>query len=337
MLKSTPINVNTPPDTGEPLKFGASRIRELKQGIIELWGIDHYTGSASSGSYNDPDAGKHKQVSLVDASGDALGTISVIEDPDGNPELFFTDQADNQVQLTAGGEFGTVADGVSAYPKLRLLNTQATNADGDFKGEVVFEGRNGVISKIVGSHYGTEDDEKGRLKLEVSDGSAFKTVEINEEEIDCGGLPVKNIGEPVDDTDAVTKEYVDSKITSASESIAVSGLSFGDCTQDEKSGPTFSMEPGETIHVIVTGSISGYKTDTRIALFFNEVAGGSSSEANSDIVWIGAHDGKGQKGKNLTLAGVYTNENEITANVTPKIRKNNTSSYHSIKFTCLKF
>lgn len=209
MAKDIPINVSTPPNIGEPVKFGASRIRELKQGLIELMNVDHYVGNTTDSAYTEDAAGRHKQLTVVNASGETIGTVSVLEDEDGNKELFFTDEAENIVQLTVGGRLGSSGDGVSSNPRIRLLNTQATNAAGDSYCDVVLEGKNGIMGKITCSHYGTSNDSKGKMTLDVSDGATVKSFELNETEIKCDSRPITGVADPTNAQDAATKAYVD--------------------------------------------------------------------------------------------------------------------------------
>ena len=65
MAKEKPINISTPPNTGEPVKFGASRIRELKQGLIELMNVDHYVGNTTDSAYTEDAAGRHNSLQLL--------------------------------------------------------------------------------------------------------------------------------------------------------------------------------------------------------------------------------------------------------------------------------
>ncbi len=106
MFFSYPINVSTPGGADDP-KQGDDRIREFKNGVVELVGVDHdvtKTGDIVNGA----DAGKHKQISLLEqadiGTGSSCKPILGAQTVDGKPELVYTDEDDNDVQLTKGGK-----------------------------------------------------------------------------------------------------------------------------------------------------------------------------------------------------------------------------------------
>ena len=123
--------------------------------------------------------------------------------------MFFTDEAENIVQLTVGGKLGSSGDGVSSEPRIRLLNTQATNVAGDSYSDVLFEGKNGMMGRLTCSHYGTSNDSKGKMTLDASDGATHKTFELNETEIKCDNRPITGVADPTNAQDVATKAYVD--------------------------------------------------------------------------------------------------------------------------------
>ena len=90
----------TPADTDQASE-GAERIRDLKNDISERVEVDHsYAG--------DVDDGMHKKVTFVDPLGAKPTqandeTYLYTKDVSGTSELFFEDEAGNEVQLTAGG------------------------------------------------------------------------------------------------------------------------------------------------------------------------------------------------------------------------------------------
>jgi len=87
----------------QAIALGDNRIRELKTQLREVIEIDH--NFSSSGQ--DADYGKHNQISLLEqadlGSGAEGKPILGAQTVDGKAELLFTDEDDNDVQLTSGG------------------------------------------------------------------------------------------------------------------------------------------------------------------------------------------------------------------------------------------
>ena len=89
------------PADSEDANLGASRIRDFKVAFSERFEIDHSLAG-------DTDDGYHKQITFVDPLG-AKPTQAddqsylYSKDVSGTSELFFEDEAGNEVQLTSGG------------------------------------------------------------------------------------------------------------------------------------------------------------------------------------------------------------------------------------------
>ncbi len=115
----------TSPAGNSDLNLGDNRIREMKTQLREVIGVDHVFASSGTGD----DTGKHNQVSLVEqadiGSGDEGLPILGAQTIAGKPELVYTDEDDNDVQITKDGKLnagalGSLADvspvGSDAFP-----------------------------------------------------------------------------------------------------------------------------------------------------------------------------------------------------------------------------
>lgn len=102
-IPSVSWNENSPAGT-DSITLGDNRIREMKTQIREVMDIDHKF--ASSGQ--DADNGKHDQVSLLEKADIGTGAegkpILGAQTVSGKAELLFTDEDDNDVQITSGGK-----------------------------------------------------------------------------------------------------------------------------------------------------------------------------------------------------------------------------------------
>lgn len=101
-VPSTSWNENVP-DGSEVASLGDDRIRELKTQTREVVDIDHQFNSSGQ----DADNGKHKKVSLLEqadlGSGAQGKPILGAQTTGGKAELVFTDEDDNDVQITNAG------------------------------------------------------------------------------------------------------------------------------------------------------------------------------------------------------------------------------------------
>lgn len=91
------------PAGSDNIALGDNRIRELKTQIREVINVDH--DFPSSGQ--DTDVGQHKQVTLQEqadlGTGAVNATILGSQTVSGKGELVYTDEDDNDVQITSGG------------------------------------------------------------------------------------------------------------------------------------------------------------------------------------------------------------------------------------------
>ncbi len=93
----------TSPPGNQAISLGDNRIREAKTQIREIIDVDHDFPSSGSAADN----GQHKQVTLqeqADLGTGAVGaTILGSQTVSGKGELVYTDEDDNDIQITSGG------------------------------------------------------------------------------------------------------------------------------------------------------------------------------------------------------------------------------------------
>ena len=103
------------PTGARQISEGDNRIRELKTQIRQVIDVDHDFPSSGYAA----DVGQHKQVTLQEAADIGTGAEGVpilgAQTASGKAELTFTDEDDNDVQMTSGGNIRAESiDGV--YP-----------------------------------------------------------------------------------------------------------------------------------------------------------------------------------------------------------------------------
>lgn len=93
----------TSPAGSQNLNLGDNRMREMKTQIREVVDIDHQFNSSGQ----DADNGKHKRCTFLEqldlgtgATGECILGAQTVS---GAPELVYTDEGDNDVQITSGG------------------------------------------------------------------------------------------------------------------------------------------------------------------------------------------------------------------------------------------
>lgn len=98
----------TSPAGSDALNAGDNRIREMKTQIREVIDVDHKFNSSGT----DADNGCHDQVTLLekaDLGSGAVGkTILGSQTVSGKGELVYTDEDNNDVQITTGGKIATL-------------------------------------------------------------------------------------------------------------------------------------------------------------------------------------------------------------------------------------
>ncbi len=119
------------PDGGDYKRQGDDEIRTHKTQVREIVGVDHKYDSSGQ----DADMGKHNKVSLLEKADLGTGAegkpILGAQTVSGKAELVFTDEDDNDVQITSEGSLvGATAESIFAiiYPVGGLyISTLSTN------------------------------------------------------------------------------------------------------------------------------------------------------------------------------------------------------------------
>ena len=126
----------TSPSDGQNISQGATRIRELKVDVRERINVDHLMPGTTTA-----EGGMHRQVTFVDPLGAKPTqandqTYLYTKDASGTSELFWEDEAGNELQLTTAGELnipaplvysgkvnasGTLSDGPAGWGCSRIL------------------------------------------------------------------------------------------------------------------------------------------------------------------------------------------------------------------------
>jgi len=95
------------PAGSDIIALGDNAIRTFKVQNREILEVDHVYPTSGQ----DDDCGKHKQLTLLEQADIGTGTTGYCalgaQTVSGKPELVYTDEDDNDVQLTSGGKLGS--------------------------------------------------------------------------------------------------------------------------------------------------------------------------------------------------------------------------------------
>lgn len=134
----------TSPAGSQAISLGDDRIRELKTQIREVINVDHDFPSSGQASDN----GQHKKVTLQEQANLGTGaegtTILGSQTSGGKGELFYTDEDDNDIQITNAGKINGASVGTTAVPATGGGTGQTTIA----QGEILYGSAANVISKL---------------------------------------------------------------------------------------------------------------------------------------------------------------------------------------------
>jgi len=140
----------TNPAGSQARSLGDDRIRELKTQIREVINIDHDFPSSGSAADN----GQHKQVTLQEQANLGTGAVNATilgsQTVAGKGELVYTDEDNNDVQITNGGKINGASVGTTAVPATAGGTGQTTITQGD----IIFGSAANVLSKLSPSTAG---------------------------------------------------------------------------------------------------------------------------------------------------------------------------------------
>ena len=123
----------TTPAGGDNIAQGDDKIREAKKQIREIINVDHDFPSSGQAADN----GQHKQVTLQEQADLGTGAVSATilgsQTIDGKGELVYTDEDDNDVQLTKAGvaypsQSTTLADWATVMALVYPVGSVYTNS-----------------------------------------------------------------------------------------------------------------------------------------------------------------------------------------------------------------
>lgn len=230
---SSTYDTATPAGSDSPTQAD-DRMREIKAAIQERENVDHnwpLTGTEVS----DADAGEHRKV-LFHAPIAATPTVAAnhgdlrIADVDGKAELHWTDEDEQEIQLT---QVGQVCLGRSTAPAPVAQNTTAEDGDGGRETKITAKGTQSggevtTLGYIEFAHDGAADDEKGRVSIVVNDGDdADAPSKIGMRWLSPGTIDVTNSVSVLDEDNMASdsavhlftqqsgKAYVDNNVGSA--------------------------------------------------------------------------------------------------------------------------
>ncbi len=121
MIPTTAIN-EAEPAGADQIALGDNAVRRYKTQVREILEVNH--DFPTSG--NSATAGQHKMVTFQEQADIGSGSTGVTQlggqTIDGKPELVYTDEDDNDIQLTSGGKLHSAVDGLSAGLKQAIFN-----------------------------------------------------------------------------------------------------------------------------------------------------------------------------------------------------------------------
>lgn len=207
MAKTTPINTSNPAGDSDR-RDGDDYIRALAAAVIEYLQVDHYTGDTNP--YNEDDAGEHAKITLRQSaaapSNDTdKGFVYTKEGDSGTTELFYKDEAGNEIQLTKGGrlyiEDAYISDGGLIAPK-------TDDAADDDSMAIAGGGAAGVTRGGTIQLYGNEHSTNPG-KVVITTGYSAATAKAV---LDVQSCKITNVVDPENAQEAATKNYIDTRI-----------------------------------------------------------------------------------------------------------------------------
>lgn len=183
----------TAPAGTRKINLGDNDIREMKTQIREVIGVDHQFPSSGSAA----DTGYHNWVTLKEKSDLGTGaegaTILGSQTVSGKGELVYTDEDDNDVQITSGGKLGSAS--------INILGN-----DCDLDGSLISDG----IGIDTNNTYITSKDAAGTGTVDLIKADGSDVVVL------ADGVQTATAADPANDKDLTIKNYVDDRVVVAS-------------------------------------------------------------------------------------------------------------------------
>ncbi len=181
----------TVPAGSDNINLGDNKIRQLKTQVREVINVDHDFPSSGKAS----DVGQHKRCTLQEQADLGTGSEGVpifgAQTVSGKAELVFTDEDDNDIQLTSGGKMGSSGTEI-------LASTLTVSGDVDVGGSMI--GDNVKID--TNDTYITSKDAAGTGTVNLIKAGA------NDVAVVPDGAQTATNAAPLNDKDLANKKYV---------------------------------------------------------------------------------------------------------------------------------
>ena len=171
MTKTNTFDVTTPAGSDNPTQ-GDDRIRELKDAIQEREDVDHYWEKVGNIVDTD-DVGYHRQCTFIEAADIGTGAsgrpILGAQTVSGKPELMYTDEDDNDIQITDGGALkaSTFVTGDWILSSVGTAHTGWTEVSATYAGKYIRIGATGLATGGSATH----THERGSFTVSGSTGT----------------------------------------------------------------------------------------------------------------------------------------------------------------------
>lgn len=235
MTKPTISWDETTPAGSDNLNQGDNRVRELKTQIREVIDVDHDFPSSGQAA----DVGQHKKCTFQEqadlGTGAANATILGSQTVSGKGELVYTDEDDNDVQITSQGKIG--AAGVDLLGNDLDLDGTLTSDN------ITLDTNNTYLKAKDNAGTGTVD----LIKADTNDVAVVPD-----------GTQTATNAAPSDDKDLANKKYVDDSVTDIG--------AIEDYATSESTGTAKNLSDLKVVYG--TASVSADSTDTISGLGF---------------------------------------------------------------------
>jgi len=191
----------TSPAGSDNINAGDNRIRELKAQIREIVDVDHKFDSSGQ----DADMGKHNKCTFIEAADIGTGATGLpilgAQTVSGKAELLFTDEDDNDIQLTSAGSIGGSSMDFTGND-FTIAGTATVTGDVDVDGTV----KGDDVTIDTNDTFITSKDNAGTGTVDLI------KADTNDVAVVPDGTQNATNAAPSNDKDLANKKYVDDSI-----------------------------------------------------------------------------------------------------------------------------